>query len=412
MYEQKLYYKDVNLTTCTSTVLSVMQLPDSHSAKIVFDKTIFFPEGGGQSCDLGKIGKFEVTDVQEVDSEIIHTIAVPSGDALPEVGDKIGMQIDWNRRFDNMQRHCGEHILSGVFDREYGGVNRGFHMGDEYMTVDISLDGELTPEMAMHAEDCANEIIWSNLPVITTHYDSKEEAANAKVRKPLTVDEDITIVCVGDPRNPSDCVACCGTHPETSGRVGLLKIYKVEKNKGMFRIYFEAGRRAMDDYDKKHDIMTFLGGRYSAGTDDFMDKYEASENHNKTVREELNTFRRFITEQEINRIRSTPEEDIIGLIGNDKPITLRRYEIFKADDLTHIGRPLAGDIDGLLILSAERDNVLQLFSNNSVDCGRLIKDNAGIYNGKGGGRPDAARVSFGSAEDMNLFIDLICKHLK
>ena len=107
---------------------------------LVLDSTIFFPTGGGQSCDLGTINGVEVIDVFEKENIVYHILK--GCDASIETGDTVSLEIDWDRRFDNMQRHCGEHILSGIFFRLFGGVNRGFHMGEDYMTIDISLEAD------------------------------------------------------------------------------------------------------------------------------------------------------------------------------------------------------------------------------------------------------------------------------
>ena len=117
-----------------------------------------------------------------------------------------------------MQRHCGEHILSGVFYSLFGGVNRGFHMGHEYMTIDISLEEDpkkkdITWEDALAAQLEANKVIWSDAPVTVIRFDSRDKAEKMPLRKALAFDEDISIVCVGSVENAADCVACCGTHP-------------------------------------------------------------------------------------------------------------------------------------------------------------------------------------------------------
>ncbi len=127
------------------------------------DKTIFFPGGGGQSHDRGTIGGFPITGSYEEGEDIFYNI-----DGVVAPGEEVHCVLDWDHRFDNMQRHCGEHILSGMFYREYGGVNKGFHMGEDYMTVDISLEDSeeydvLTYEMAIHAQNCTNRAIWENL---------------------------------------------------------------------------------------------------------------------------------------------------------------------------------------------------------------------------------------------------------
>lgn len=211
---EKLYQKDVNMTR-TSAVVTETDVDRDGSILIALDRTVFFPEGGGQPCDTGTIGGFTVTDVRERNGVIWHKLA---GECGLKAGSTAEALIDWERRFCNMQRHCGEHILSGAFFKLYGAVNRGFHMGDEYMTVDMSLEGdtsysEITWDMAIAAERLANETIWKDLPVTAQHYATKEDASERRLRKELTIERDITIVTVGGQNEPADACACCGTHP-------------------------------------------------------------------------------------------------------------------------------------------------------------------------------------------------------
>lgn len=402
MNTKKLYKEDVYLCKCDAIVKKV------DGDDVILDQTVFFPEGGGQSCDLGTISNFEVRDVQESYQQVIHK--VPGNNF--KVGDNVTCEINWDHRFDNMQRHCGEHIMSGMWFREYGGINRGFHMGDNYMTVDISLEEdpkytEITWEMAQHIEDCTNEAIWQNLPVITRHFDTQKEAKDLPLRKALTLKEDITIVAVGDINNPSDCVACCGTHPQTSGQVGLLKIYKVKKNKGMFRIYFEAGKRAMDDYDTKHDIINIIGNKYSAGTDDLVKKLDAQEDRYKELKQTHTRLRNSVIAIRQNEILRTLEDCDFA-----NEILLYRYDDMLIDDLLNIGRPLMDRVNKLLLIADDNSNTLLLFSNGDIDCGKLVKENASIYQGKGGGNKNNARAIFPNKDNMNIFIDLIEKHLR
>ena len=401
----KLYQKNVYLKEFDAKITSLHT--DGEDIIITLDQTAFFPTGGGQSCDRGNISGFEVTDVYEENGQVFHRLKGGVNRGFHR-GDEVSGQIDWEHRFDNMQRHCGEHILSGMFFREYGGINRGFHMGDEYMTIDISLEEkpeykEVTWEMAQHVELCTNEAIWSNAPVITRHFDRREEAENLPLRKALAFDEDITIVCVGSTDNPSDCVACCGTHPSTAGQVGLVKLYKVEPNKGMFRIYFEAGKRALMDYDKKHNILTELGGRYSAGTDDLMDKIRIHEDKQKELRSDF-----FALRQTVIRNRA---EEISGEI-NDGSVHTYTFPEFKTDDLRNLAKHL--DFAGckLAVFCDEHTLTALVYSNGKVDCGKLIKDNAPVFGGKGGGRADNAQAKFDSIENMKLFTDSAEKILR
>lgn len=400
----KLYQQNVYLKEFDAKITSISK--DGEDIVVTLDRTAFFPTGGGQSCDKGYIGQSEVTDVYEQEGQIYHRLK--SGSEAPAAGDTVSCRIDWNRRFDNMQRHCGEHILSGMFYREYGGVNRGFHMGEEYMTIDISLEenpdyNEVTWEMAQHAELCTNEAIWADAPVITRHFDKREDAQDLPLRKALAFDEDITIVCVGSVDNPSDCVACCGTHPASAGQVGLVKIYKVEPNKGMYRIYFEAGKRALLDYDRKHNILTELGSRYSAGTDDLMDKISTHEQKQKELRADFFALRQTVIKNKAEEI----SDEI-----NDGGVHTYSFPEFKTDDLRNLAKHL--DFAGcrLAIFCDEHTLTALVYSNGKVDCGKLIKDNAPVFGGKGGGRADNAQAKFDSSESMRLFADAAEKLLR
>ena len=412
MKTQRLFKEDVYMKAAEAVITSLAEANGRRTA-VTLDKTIFFPTGGGQSCDKGTIAGFQVVDVYEDEKadDIVHVLDCSPADieGLAVYKEQNGVQLilDWEHRFDNMQRHCGEHILSGMFFREYGGVNRGFHMGDQYMTIDISLEAmpeftTITWEMAKHVEECANEAIWQNQPVITRHFDTKKEAENLPLRKALALEKDITIVCVGSVENPADCVACCGTHPATAGQVGLIKIFKVESNKGMFRIYFEAGKRAFLKYQNELDTLTTLANSLSAGTDDVLSKYHAQVEKNKESRNQLH----FLKKEVIARETADMAEAL------ERGENVRRYHILSLDDLTVLAREVSPHAKKIAFLVHEPSYTVFLVSDGSVDCGKLVKDNAQIYGGKGGGNKTTARAIFTKDEYVDTFIDLIEKHLR
>lgn len=405
MKTRRLYRENVYQKSCTAQITDVSKTPDGHPL-ITLDQTVFFPTGGGQSYDKGTIGGLTVCDVYEDGGAIRHALSADcEKECKLSIGDEVEIAIDWDHRFDNMQRHCGEHILSGKFYELYGGVNRGFHMGEDYMTIDISLEEDpscdrISWEMAKEAELRTNQAIWANLPVITRHFDSREEAENLPLRKALAFDEDITIVCVGAVENPADCVACCGTHPSTSGQVGMVKIYKVESNKGMFRIYFEAGQRAFRQYQARFDVLTTLENRLSAGAGDLLDKFAAQQEKNKGVRDELYHLKKWVIARETDDIKASMS-----------PAFVRKYNKLSINDILEIGRGLAGSIPTIAFLVHEPSNTVLLFSDKH-DCGRLVRENADIYGGKGGGNKNSARAIFAKADYVDTFIDLIEKHLR
>lgn len=401
----KLYNDNVYLSECTATVTDVTE------KGVILDRTIFFPEGGGQSSDIGTLinssdeTTYPVTHASESGDAIIHEI---SNHNL-QVGDKVICRINWPHRFDNMQRHCGEHLLSGAMYKLFGGVNRGFHMGEHFMTADINLEKdpsftEVTWEMAMEAEELVNSHIWQDLPVKAEEFSTGEEAAKMPLRKELAVDEDVRVVTIGNDDVIADCVACCGTHPTSTAQIGLLKIYKVEKNKGMFRIYFEAGKRAMEDYRAKHDILTALSNRYSTGIDELTDKIEKQEKRHEETKNTLNKLRNVLISQKTEEIKKELSAGV--------PFISRFYDEFTPEDIMKIGKHILQDIKGLVVAGDLNTNTLILFSDGTNDCGKLVKDNAGVYNGKGGGRKDNARALFPDYDSMMLFTDALEKLLR
>lgn len=411
MNTTKLYQIDTYLQNWTAEITSANKYEDKDDLwEIMLNQTAFFPEGGGQSCDLGYIGAYEVIDVQESGEQVIHTIKVPEGAQAPSTGMQAECSLDWPRRFDNMQRHCGEHILSGIFFDLFGGVNRGFHMGQDYMTIDISLEAkpeitQITYEMALEAELGANKVIWSNAPVTVLRFDSREEAEKMPLRKALAFDEDISIVCVGSVENAADCVACCGTHPSTAGQVGVLKIYKVENYKGMFRIYFEAGQRALNDYRAKHNILTDLSNKYSSSIEDFPAKLKSQEDKLAEAKNELFHIKKAFTDNECAKL------DEILSQASEKVVTYNVPQL-SLDDTFNMAKRYMNNCNKLIMLYSEKDTSYILVSDGSIDCGKLVKEYASFYKGKGGGNKVSARGIFTSQEDAEMFADLVKKHLK
>lgn len=409
MKTTKLYQADRYIRQWDTQITSVTSIEDGFILTLA--ESAFFPEGGGQSCDLGFIGNFKVVDVQEKDDEVYHTVKLQNpSDNAPEEGVSVYCKLDWDRRFDNMQRHCGEHILSGIFHSMFGGVNRGFHMGNEYMTIDISLEDdpnvkEITYGDALAAELEANKVIWADAPVTVMHFESRDEAEKMPLRKALAFDEDITIVSVGSIENASDCVACCGTHPNTAGQVGLIKIYKVENYKGMFRIYFEAGQRALKDYDSKHNVLTSLSNRYSSSIEDFPAKLKAQEEKLAEAKNELFHIKKAFIDNECAKLDE-------AMANSSYKVTVYEVEQLSLDDVFNMAKRYMGNCKGLIMLYSIKDTSYILVSDGSIDCGSLVKEYASFYKGKGGGNKVSARGIFTSREDAEMFADLIEKHLK
>lgn len=432
MKTKKVYKEDVYKKELVSEVTGVFC--DDNKILLTFRETIFFPTGGGQSCDIGFISindkKYKIIDVSEHDDEIYHQAvniknnSTTDSDDLPvdkdnspidkddppmdkfefKVGDSVSQNIDWAHRFDNMQRHCGEHILSGIMYKLYRGVNRGFHMGNDYMTIDISLENSqydrIDWSMAEAAELETNRVIWENLPVISTHYESKEEASKEPLRKELKLEHDITIVRIDSFENPSDAVACCGTHPAFSGQVGMLKIYKLEQNKGMTRIYFEAGERALKKYQSQYNTMTQISNKLSAGHDDLIDKFESMELKNQEVKDKLFKLEKAVLNAHIEKIQDR-------LKNSSSEIYYEEVQELSPKLLQSLSKDLVKIADSKLIILANNDTkfVLIVTSKDSFfNCGEIIKNKALHLGGKGGGSKVSAQVTFEDTKTLDEFI--------
>lgn len=247
---EKLYYQNPYIRQFEANVISCRE--GKKGFEVILDRTAFYPEGGGQPSDSGVLGEALVLKVHERDEEIIHYT-----DRKVPVGPAVIGTIDWDGRFSNMQQHSGEHIVSGLIHSRYGFDNVGFHMGHEDMTID--LNGVLTWEQLMDIEKEANEVVCSNLPVTVTYPSEKElEELDYRSKKELT--GRVRIVEV--PK--TDCCACCGTHVERTGEIGIIKFLSMIHYKGGVRISMLCGMKALKDYDRKTDQALAISAMLSA----------------------------------------------------------------------------------------------------------------------------------------------------
>ena len=228
---QKLYETDAYVQEFTATVLSCA--PAQGGYAVVLDKTAFFPEGGGQPCDLGTLGAAHVTDVHTDGTTITHTT-----DAPLEPGAQVTGRIDWPRRLDAMQQHTGEHILSGALHRLFGAENVGFHIGSPYVRMDTSVP--LTAAQLARAEAEANAAVRADTPVHCYIPDAATLAAT-EYRSKKELEGPVRLVKAG-----GDCCACCGTHLARTGEVGLIKIISAQHYKTGIRLAVACGQRAYD----------------------------------------------------------------------------------------------------------------------------------------------------------------------
>ncbi len=228
---ERLYYEDAHQRAFTARVASCA--PGKHGFDVVLDRTCFYPEGGGQAGDTGLLGGVRVTDTHERDGEVVHYCESPL-----EIGAEVAGEIDWDARFERMQLHSGEHILSGLAHKHFGYENVGFHMGADFVTIDFN--GMLDDAQLATLEREANEAVWQNVPVEVT-YPSPEELKTIPYRSKKELTGQVRIVTIPG----YDICACCGTHVSSTGEIGLIKIFSCVKFHDGVRLEILCGRRAL-----------------------------------------------------------------------------------------------------------------------------------------------------------------------
>ena len=237
---QKYYEADAYRREADAVILAAE--PDGRGGgKLALDGTVFYPEGGGQPADHGTLtlpdgARLTVTDVHEQGGVIWHRV-----DALPDTaapGTAVTGRIDWAWRFDKMQQHTGEHILSGILHQMFGAENVGFHIGSDAVRMDTSVP--ISAEGLREAELAANRIVWQNVPVLIT-YPTREELSRMTYRSKKEIEGQVRIVTIPG----ADVCACCGTHTAATGAVGQIKILAAENYKGGVRLSIVCGERAL-----------------------------------------------------------------------------------------------------------------------------------------------------------------------
>ena len=418
MASERIYQKDVYAVTNDTVITGIRE--EKGCDVIACEASVFFPEGGGQPSDMGTVTLsgapvYEVLRAydESLEGDVWHVTDAPAGTF--KTGDRVVLTIDWDFRFRNMQRHCGEHMLSGTLDSLFGGVNKGFHMGEEYITIDIDLDGRmLTDEELDLAERTVNEAIWEDLPVTVTWFDDYESSLALPVRKQVPHDGRVSVVTVGDPEDPYDCIACCGTHPASSAEVGLISIYKCEPNKGMNRIYFDCGRAALEKLSADSAILTDAAKRFSCAPSDLTARLDAEADNISGLKARLAAMTAYIKEAEKQKIIDGLQGDdgaAAGGSGDDGSGKSYLYasDILNADDLLKLGFSVINEVPGVLLVMKQTgtNTCLLLSSSEERKCGQLVKAHAAEFGGKGGGRDDNARALFGSKADMDAFCETV-----
>lgn len=373
---EKLYENDSLLQSCQATVVSCEKKEDHY--EVILDRTVLFPEGGGQLSDQGWLDKVPVFYASEEGQDVRHWTREPL-----EPGKTVAVKLDWPVRLDRMQQHCGEHILSYAFWKTCGANNVGFHMNED--SVFIDLDQEIDEEKAKKAEWMANECLWANEP-ISLHYVDASELGNYPLRKK---NEKLKgTVRLVDIKNGDICT-CCGTHPPYTGMVGSIQIIRFVRHKGGSRIEFLCGNRALRAMHERNRILEDTSNFLSVKAEDVLPAVEK-------LHQEILDLRGKVREktQELIRLQLPEKMAQAPVLPNGTKLLVLTLEGTAADGKSAM--KLASAQPGVLaaVFTKEGDRLMYQFALSEGaegDCKACCAKANELFGGRGGGRPQSAQ---------------------
>ena len=363
METRKLFYEDANLRKFSAKVLQCTETEKGFA--VILDQTAFYPEGGGQASDKGILNGIPVMDVREQEGRVVHFC-----EKALAVDTCVEGIIDWEHRFDLMQQHTGEHVVSGLINRYFGYHNTGFHVGEQVMEVDF--DGPIDPDMLSRIEWEANEAVWQDIP-LQCWIPSPEELPHVVYRTKRALPWPVRIVQVPG----YDSCACCGIHVTTTGQVGLIKILSCVKFHQGVRLEMVCGKRALDYMCRVYDQNKQVSQAFSAK---ILETGDAARRMNEQLAAEK--FRVAGLEKQIWQCIAA------GYAGKENPVHFQ-------PDISSAGvRELADAIGavctGYAVVYSGNDREgysLCIVSPRQLNAWELGNGTARALNGKGGGKP-------------------------
>lgn len=401
---ERLYYQDSYLKEFRAKVLKKIKI-DNQTA-VVLDETAFYPTSGGQPYDKGVIQDVPVVEVAEEGDEIIHIL---KKELKEKINSEVVGKIDWKRRFDHMQQHSGQHILSAAFEKLWNADTVSFYLGDEICTLDIMKDN-ITSEEVKKAEILSNNIVLENKP-IKVYFVNQERANELNLRKIPPQKEDIRIVEIKD----FDICACCGTHCGTTGEVGLIKILKWEKRGVKIRLDFICGKRSLKDYYWKNELIKNISNKLTIKDTELGEAVERMLEERKEARKESREIKEKLQEYEAKRlIDETSIRDngirIINKVFEEKNFQEARGLVQKIINLNDSVVVLAG-----IKNKGEGEGAKILFACSRVlkyDMNGLIREAGKFIEGRGGGAPNFAQAGGKKTEGIEDALNFASEHFQ
>lgn len=383
---ERLYYTDSHLLEFDARVVSVSKLEDGRAA-VALDRTAFYPTGGGQPNDTGVLGAARVVDCLEDDeANVLHVV---EGDA-PEVGASLRGRVDAARRRDHMQQHTGQHILSQAFVELHGAQTRSFRMTADACEIDVDLN-DPSDERVERAVTRANEIIWDDR-VVRVHNVTPEEAARLPLRKDSAREGELRVIEI----EGFDFSPCGGTHARRTGEVGVIVARHWERAKGLVRVTFAAGTRALEDYRRANTTARSTAALFSVGRDEAANAAARLQDEHKSLQRRLRASEELAAHAEARELLEESESAGAGVDGaRGLRIVARVFEGRDAEDLRRLASAVAAHACAAALLGSRDDSGARLvFARHREahgDMNALLREACRALEGRGGGRPDLAQ---------------------
>jgi alanyl-tRNA synthetase len=371
---ERLYYADPYLREFDADLVDTV----SHEGKtaLVLDRTAFYPSSGGQPFDVGMFGDVRVLDVVDADDgRILHVV-----DRAPS-STRLHGAIDWTRRFDHMQQHTGQHVLSAAFARLLNVRTEGFHMGVEYSTIDLAR--EVTAAEITRAESEANRVVWEDRPV-SIRFASSDEAASLGLRKESRREGTLRLIDVHD----FDLSACGGTHVSRTGAIGVIVVSATERVRGGSRIGFLCGGRALAGFRSLRDAVSGSVRALSVLPAELPAAIERLQEEGRTLRRQIRDLQSRVALQEAETLVSTAEDAgaarlVLAIMPGWDAAGLKTIAASVAERPGHAA-VLVSDPPPLALVVARAADV-------AIDSGAVLRQLVERHGGKGGGRPELAQ---------------------
>ena len=366
---------------------------------VILNKTYFYPEGGGQPSDKGKIDGKEVQYVYKKDNDIIHLLK-----DKPDNEKDLLCEVDWSRRFDLMQQHTGQHLLSAVFKNDYDINTVGFTLTEESLRID--LDKQIDEDKIAIVEAKVNNYIYKNIN-IETKYPSQNTLKELDLRKEPTVDENVRVIQIGD----IDFSPCGGTHLKSTAEIGLIKITNVENYKGGLRIEFVCGKRALKDYDFKNDITIKLRDILSVPEDEIIQEVKRYQKEIKKKDNIISDMNKELLDYKAEELLSSAETI------KDKKIVKKIFTDIDYNDVQWLSDILCKDDNVICLFGQKEGSTARLLlskSNNieQINMNEVINKPLNLIEGRGGGSTQKAQGGGNNTTKLNEAVETAYRLIK